>query len=65
MHVYVTHSSNSDSVIPKYVSSSSQVSPEEYSTHCVQSSVVPGAAVPGGETRYAPALEIARRCQKG
>jgi hypothetical protein len=64
MHVHVTHSSNSASVIPKYVSNNWQVSPEEYSTHCVQSSVVPGAAVPAGETRYASAREVARKGQK-
>lgn len=64
MHVHVTHSSNSASVIPKYVSNSAQASPVEYSTHCVQSSVVPGAAVPAGETRYASVMEVARNCQE-
>jgi hypothetical protein len=64
MHVYITQALNAASVVQSRPSSSLDVGPKESSAIFMQSSVVLGAAVVPGETRYAPAGEMVKRCQR-
>lgn len=50
--MWLTHTSKSASEIPHILSTDAQVMPEIADVHLLQDAVVPGAAVPGGATRY-------------
>lgn len=61
--VRLTQLSNWAAVNPKYDSMMSQVRAYAICTHPEQEDVVPGAAVPGGGTKYAPAKSTAANAE--